>query len=72
MGMDCGDMRVLQRYMERQSDDQYQVITFTDKLVSLFSSNAPSEVLVRKFGLLSLELFPLLRKTLAKKAMGLG
>ena len=71
-GMDCGDMRVLQRYMERQSDDQYQVITFTDKLVSLFSSNAPSEVLVRKFGLLSLELFPLLRKTLAKKAMGLG
>ena len=65
-------MRVLQRYMERQSDDQYQVITFTDKLVSLFSSNTPSEVLVRKFGLLSLELFPLLRKTLAKKAMGLG
>ena len=71
-GMGCGDMRVLQSYLERQSDDQYQVITFTDKLVSLFSSNTPSEVLVRKFGLLSLELFPLLRKTLAKKAMGLG
>ena len=70
-GIDCGDMRVLQRYMDRQSDDQYRVITFTDKLVSLFSSNVPSEVLVRKFGLLSLELFPYLRKTLAKKAMGL-
>ena len=28
-GMGCGDMRVLQSYLERQSDDQYQVITFT-------------------------------------------
>ena len=70
-GIDCGDMRVLQRYMDRQSDDQYQVITFTDKLVSLFSSNAPSEVMVRKFGLLSLEFFPYLKKTFARKAMGL-
>ena len=70
-GCGCGDMRVLQRYIEKQADDHYEIITFTDKLVSLFSSNAVTEVVARKFGLLSLEFFPSLRKTFAKKAMGL-
>ena len=71
-GSNCGEMRVLQRYLEKQIDDHYQIITLTDKLVSLFSSNAPTKVMARKFGLLSLELFPSLKKTFAMKAMGLG
>ena len=71
-GSNFGEMRVLQRYLEKQIDDHYQIITLTDKLVSLFSSNAPTKVMTRKFGLLSLELFPSLRKTFAMKAMGLG
>ena len=71
-GSSCGDMRVLENYLGKQADDHHETITFTDKLVSLFSSNTATDVLARKFGLLSLELFPSLRKTFAKKAMGLG
>ena len=70
-GSGCGDMCVLQRYIEKQAEDHYEIITLTDRLVSLFSSSAPTNVMARKFGLLSLELFPPLRKTFARKAMGL-
>ena len=71
-GSNCGEMRVLQRYLENQSADQHQVITFTDNLVKLFSSNSTSKVMTRKLGLLSLELFPGLKKSFAKQAMGIG
>ena len=71
-GSNCGEMRVLQRYLENQSADQHQVITFTDNLVKLFSSNSMSKVMTRKLGLLSLELFPGLKKSFAKQAMGIG
>ena len=70
-GSGCGDMCVLQRYIEKQAEDHYEIITLTDRLVSLFSSSAPTNVMARKFGLLSLDLFPSLRKTFARKAMGL-
>ena len=71
-GSNCGEMRVLQRYLENQSADQHHVITFTDNIVKLFSSNSMSKVMTRKLGLLSLELFPGLKKSFAKQAMGIG
>lgn len=65
-----GDMALLQGYVDKQSFDQQKVIGFTDNLVELFSSNKAPNVISRKLGLLSLELFPIFRKSFATEAMG--
>tara|TARA_B100000902_G_C27079831_1_gene798337 strand:- start:444 stop:920 length:477 start_codon:yes stop_codon:yes gene_type:complete len=67
-----GDMTLLQEFVDEQFSDHRKVIGFTDNLVELFSSNKVPNVILRKLGLLSLELFPALRKSFAKEAMGLA
>jgi 2-polyprenyl-6-methoxyphenol 4-hydroxylase len=67
-----GDMKILQHYLDGQTKDQQQAILATDTLVRLFSNSSISKSLLRKCGLLSLELAPGFKKGFAKRAMGLG
>lgn len=67
-----GDMAVLQHYLNGQLKDQQQAIFATDTLVKLFSNGSISKSLIRKFGLLSLELSPDLKQGFARRAMGLS
>ena len=69
-GLNPGSAQVLQRYAQAQRNDQNQAISFTDYTTRLFSSNNSVKVLVRKFGLLTLELLPAVRREFAKQAMG--
>ncbi len=66
-----GEMSVLQEYVERQKFDQQKSITFTDIMTRLFSSNSNAKVWARKFGLLSVELAPTLKRSFVEQAMGL-
>lgn len=65
-----GSMLVLQRYLQAQSADQDRAIVFTDYATRLFSSNQSARVLLRKFGLLAIDLIPALRHEFARQAMG--
>lgn len=69
-GKNPGDMKLLQSYLDSREADQQQAILFTDQMTRLFSSARPGKVLVRKAGLLSLDLVPMLRKEFARRAMG--
>ena len=69
-GQSPGEMKVLQAYLDQQSPDQQQAILFTDQMTALFSSGEVGKVLLRKAGLLSLDLMPTLRQEFARKAMG--
>ena len=70
--MGLGEMAVLQKYVERRAADQARTIRLTDGLVHLFSSTDPSRVLLRKFGLLAVDLLPAVRRRFALQAMGLN
>ena len=66
-----GDMSLLQGYIDERLFDHEKTISFTDNVVGLFSSNKASSIIGRKLGLISLDLFPVLRKSFAVEAMGL-
>ena len=68
---DLGRMAVLQAYAQRQAGDQERTIRLTDGLVSMFSSQHPAQVLLRKSGLLALDTLPSLRRRFALLAMGM-
>lgn len=70
-GKKYGDMSVLQAYLDGQCQDQQQAILATDTLVKMFSNRSVSKSLIRKFGLLSIETIPSVRRGFAKRAMGL-
>jgi 2-octaprenyl-6-methoxyphenol hydroxylase len=70
-GEGLGDIKVLQRYIEKQAADQRSTIAATDSLVRLFSSSKLTKVLLRKFGLVSLEMVPAMKRMFAQQAMGL-
>jgi 2-octaprenyl-6-methoxyphenol hydroxylase len=64
------DFSILQEYVMRRDHDQNQVINFTHRLIQLFSSSSLLKVLPRKLGLLTLDLFPALRRELVMRASG--
>jgi 2-octaprenyl-6-methoxyphenol hydroxylase len=70
-GNGVGQMRTLLAYVESQQADQAQTTQFTHGITKLFSSNSEAKVWLRKFGLLAIDLFPRLRRSLAERAMGL-
>jgi len=70
-GVLMGDLRLLQTYLDRRSFDQRKSINFTDKINRLFSSSAQARVILRKTGLLSIDLLPPIRRDFARQAMGL-
>ncbi len=71
-GQPLGAMAVLQGYVEAQRRDQDATIDFSDYMTRLFSSGNPALIWARKFGLFSIDLLPVLKKTFARQAMGLS
>lgn len=71
-GQSLGAMAVLQEYVQRQQQDQESTIDFSHYTTRLFSSNHPALVWARKFGLLSIDLFPMFKRGFARQAMGLA
>ena len=65
-----GSMATLQRYLAAREADQSLMISVTDGLTKLFSSDAQAKVWLRKAGLLSIDLIPALKKTFGARAMG--
>jgi len=71
-GLGLGEMNVLLKYVACQEADQATTTQFTHNIIKLFSSNNEAKVWLRKFGLIAIELLPMLRRGLAERAMGLG
>ncbi len=71
-GLGLGEMSVLLDYLAKQEADQAVTTQFTHNITKLFSSNNEAKVWLRKFGLVAIELFPALRRSLAERAMGLS
>ncbi|MGI9250164.1 MAG: 2-octaprenyl-6-methoxyphenyl hydroxylase [Pseudohongiellaceae bacterium] len=70
-GKGLGEMAVLQSYLDRRTADQERTIYFTDRLVRLFSSTKLSYSLLRRFGMLALDLAPGIRRHFALQTMGI-
>ncbi|MFK7864621.1 MAG: 2-octaprenyl-6-methoxyphenyl hydroxylase [Pseudohongiellaceae bacterium] len=71
-GTQLGDMKVLQRFMDQQSKDQQHAILATDSLVKLFSNKSIPKSLLRKVGLISIDIMPSVKQGFAKQAMGIS
>ena len=70
-GIAPGEIKILQAYLESQNQDQLESVLFTDQTVKLFSNNRWGHRVIRKLGLLGLELVPSVRSRFAQSAMGL-
>jgi 2-octaprenyl-6-methoxyphenol hydroxylase len=68
---EIGSMQHLQEYLRLQESDQAKTIMFTDKITKLFSNNDKVKIWARKFGLLSIEMTPSLKREFSEQAMGL-
>ncbi|MDO8273771.1 MAG: 2-octaprenyl-6-methoxyphenyl hydroxylase [Gammaproteobacteria bacterium] len=71
-GLSPGAMTVLQRYIDAQCHDQDATIDFSHYMMRLFSNGNPALIWARKFGLFSIDLIPVMKKTFARQAMGLA
>ncbi len=69
-GQDIGAFANLMQYANERQQDQKQVITLTDSLVTLFSNELPPLVAGRNIGLKVLNYLPSLKNALVKKTMG--
>lgn len=67
-----GQMDVLLDYVRRQESDQAQTANFTHFITQLFSSNNEAKVWIRKFGLLAIDIVPIVRRGFARRAMGIS
>lgn len=65
-----GSYARLQAWWDVVQQDQARTITFSDLMTRLFSSSNPSLALLRKFGMVGLELLPPLKNQFAQQAMG--
>lgn len=65
-----GSMATLGRYLAAREADQSLMISVTDGLTKLFSSDAQAKVWLRKAGLLSIDLIPALKRSFGARAMG--
>jgi 2-octaprenyl-6-methoxyphenol hydroxylase len=71
-GADLGDFALLQDYENARIDDQLNVIRFSDGIVRGFSNITPGLTLARNVGMVTFDLLPLAKQTLARYAMGLN
>jgi 2-polyprenylphenol 6-hydroxylase len=67
-----GDLSVLQHYLARQAVDQQLTVSFSDKLVRLFSNKQLPLIALRHLGLLSFELFPFIKNSFTEQTMGMA
>ena len=65
-----GDLADLQLYLERQQRDQALTITFSDRLVRLFSSDRLPLIALRHLGFISLAALPAAKQYFAEHTMG--
>jgi len=70
-GMELGQMSVLQDYLAAQTADQLLTTRFSHYTTRLFSNKHPALVWARKFGLFSIDLLPLFKRSFARQAMGM-
>jgi 2-octaprenyl-6-methoxyphenol hydroxylase len=66
-----GSYAVLERYLERQRQDQERTVLFSDLTTRLFSNQQSALALGRNLGLISMDLLPPARHWFARQAMGL-
>lgn len=67
-----GEFAVLQRYLQRQRQDQAMTVGFSDGVTKLFGRGESLLVAGRTLGLLGLDLLPPAKRWFARQAMGLG
>jgi 2-octaprenyl-6-methoxyphenol hydroxylase len=67
---DIGSFTLLNDYSKKRAQDQKQIITLTDSLVTLFSNDLPPLVVGRNTGLKIMNYFQPLKSTLVNKLMG--
>jgi 2-octaprenyl-6-methoxyphenol hydroxylase len=67
---DIGSFALLTEYSRQREQDQKQIITLTDSLVTLFANNLPPLVAGRNTGLKVMNYFQPLKRTLVNKLMG--
>ena len=67
---DIGSFTLLNEYSLKRAQDQKQIITLTDSLVTLFSNQLPPLVAGRNTGLKIMNYFKPLKQTLVNKLMG--
>lgn len=65
-----GELAGLQTYIERQQRDQALTITFSDRLVRLFSSDHLPLIALRHLGFISLAALPIAKHHFAEHTMG--
>ncbi|MGH8492913.1 MAG: 2-octaprenyl-6-methoxyphenyl hydroxylase [Moraxellaceae bacterium] len=71
-GHDLGDFSLLQDYEKARTQDQLNVIRFSDGIVRGFSNNTPGLALARNVGMVTFDLLPAAKQALARYAMGLN
>jgi len=71
-GRDVADPELLQRYQQSRADDRKRVMGFTDTLARLFANPAMIFCLPRNIMLMSMNLLPQMRTSLAEAAMGIS
>lgn len=69
-GEDPGTHQRLALWWQDVQQDQLRTITFSDVMTRLFSSSSTALSLVRKVGMVGLELLPPLKQQLTRQAMG--
>ena len=69
-GLEPGAMAVMQDFEARRAADRHNVIRFSDGLIRLFGIDHPLLSHARAAGLVGLNLVGPLRRTLARRAMG--
>jgi 2-octaprenyl-6-methoxyphenol hydroxylase len=67
-----GDLKVLQRYHDRQLADQVRTVTFSDKLPTLFMQSDPILGLGRDLGLACLDILPAAKREFVRHAAGVA
>ena len=68
---DIGDIRILKRYQSWRQRENLTILGFTDLLDRVFSNNFLPIVLVRRFGLLTMQRVPLLKRFALKLMIGM-
>jgi 2-octaprenyl-6-methoxyphenol hydroxylase len=71
-GEDPGAMATLRRYADWRRGDHWSTTRFTEGVVRLFSNDFAPLAAVRDLGLIGLDSFGFLKRTLAQHAMGLA